>query len=135
MCSAMREIISCRCCVSVSTARADAAVGLGDAAGAVEAEGRGLDWRDAAAYARRARGERRRPRHGRSSLTPTEQQVVDLVVEGLTNPQIAERLLMGRATVAGADLMRRAQTGYTATYALTMLVGAVLLVGFFLARS
>ena len=28
-------------------------------------------------------------------LTPTEQQVVALVAEGLTNPQIAERLLMG----------------------------------------
>jgi NADH-quinone oxidoreductase subunit L len=49
------------------------------------------------------------------------------VIDGLVN-------LVGRATVAGADLLRRAQTGYTATYALTMLVGAVLLVGFFLAR-
>ena len=64
-----------------------------------EAEGRNLDWRDAAAYARRARGERKRPHHGWASLTPTEQQVVALVAEGLTNPQIAERLLMGRATV------------------------------------
>ena len=30
---------------------------------------------------------------------PTEHQVVALVAEGMTNPQIAERLLMGRATV------------------------------------
>jgi NADH-quinone oxidoreductase subunit L len=55
-------------------------------------------------------------------------RVVDVaVVDGLVN-------LIGRATTAGAGLLRRAQTGYTATYALTMLVGAVLLVGFFLAR-
>ena len=38
------------------------------------------------------------------------------------------------ATMAGAGFLRRAQTGYTATYALTMLVGAVLLVGFLLTR-
>jgi DNA-binding CsgD family transcriptional regulator len=41
----------------------------------------------------------RRPRHGWASVTPTEQHVVDLVAEGLTNPKIAERLLMGRGTV------------------------------------
>jgi NADH-quinone oxidoreductase subunit L len=50
------------------------------------------------------------------------------VIDGLVN-------LIGRATMAGAGLLRRVQTGYTATYALTMLVGAVLLVGFFLARQ
>jgi len=50
------------------------------------------------------------------------------VIDGLVN-------LVGRATVAGAGLLRKAQTGYTATYALTMLVGALLLVGFFLARQ
>jgi len=55
-------------------------------------------------------------------------QVLDLaVIDGLVNR-------LGRATLAGAGLLRRAQTGYTVTYALTMLVGAVLLVGFFLAR-
>jgi DNA-binding CsgD family transcriptional regulator len=61
--------------------------------------GRALDWRDAAAYARRARGARKRPSHGWTSLTPTEHSVVALVGEGLTNPQTVERLLMGRATV------------------------------------
>ena len=66
---------------------------------AASADGAALDWREAAAYAARARGERKRPRHGWAALTPTEQQVVALVAEGLTNPQIAERLLMGRATV------------------------------------
>jgi predicted ATPase/DNA-binding CsgD family transcriptional regulator len=62
-------------------------------------EGQGLDWQAAAAYARRARGERKRPRHGWASLTPTEQQVVALITDGLTNAQIATQLLMGRATV------------------------------------
>ena len=85
---------------AVSAARDAAMAELGDTAGAAAtAEGRDLDWRDAAAYARRARGERKRPSHGWASLTPTEQQVVALAGEGLTNPQIAERLLMGRATV------------------------------------
>jgi DNA-binding NarL/FixJ family response regulator len=36
---------------------------------------------------------------GWDSLTPTEVAVVDLVAEGLTNPQIAERLLVGTSTV------------------------------------
>jgi DNA-binding CsgD family transcriptional regulator len=72
---------------------------LGEQAEGSTAEGHGLDWRDAATYARRARGERKRPRHGWSSLTPTEHQVIALVAEGLTNPQIASQLIMGRATV------------------------------------
>jgi len=61
--------------------------------------GQELSLEDAVAYARRARGERGRPAAGWGSLTPTEQQVVDLVVEGLANPQIADRLLMSRGTV------------------------------------
>jgi DNA-binding CsgD family transcriptional regulator len=70
-----------------------------DAAEVAMREGRALDWHDAVAYARRARGERKRPRHGWESLTPTEEQVVALVAEGLTNPQIAERMLIARSTV------------------------------------
>ena len=58
-----------------------------------------LEWHEAAAYAARARGRRQRPRHGWESLTPTELQVAELVAEGQTNPQIAQHLLMGRATV------------------------------------
>jgi predicted ATPase/DNA-binding CsgD family transcriptional regulator len=58
-----------------------------------------LEWRAAAAHAARARGHRQRPRHGWESLTPTELQVAELVAEGHSNPQIAVRLLMGRATV------------------------------------
>jgi predicted ATPase/DNA-binding CsgD family transcriptional regulator len=84
---------------AVAAARADAAAAVGDTTPDAEAEGRDLDWREAAAYARRARGERKRPRYGWASLTPTELQVVALIAEGLTNPQIASRLLMGRATV------------------------------------
>lgn len=49
--------------------------------------------------ARRGRGDRSRPTVGWDSLTPTEQLVTELVAEGLTNPQIAERLIVGRATV------------------------------------
>ncbi len=49
--------------------------------------------------ARRGRGDRRRPTFGWDSLTPTELTVAELVAEGLTNPQIAERLIVGRATV------------------------------------
>ncbi|MFD3400808.1 LuxR C-terminal-related transcriptional regulator [Kribbella sp. NPDC058693] len=54
---------------------------------------------EAVAYARRTRGARGRPSSGWASLTPTEQQVVDLAVEGLSNPAIGERLFMSRGTV------------------------------------
>jgi predicted ATPase/class 3 adenylate cyclase/DNA-binding CsgD family transcriptional regulator len=70
-----------------------------DQAEAAEAQGRDIGWPAAVQYASRARGERKRPRHGWAALTPTELQVVDLAAQGLTNPQIAERLIMGRATV------------------------------------
>ena len=84
---------------AITAARATAAAALGNAVEAANSEGRNLHWREAAAYARRARGERKRPRYGWASLTPTEHQVVTLAADGLTNPQIAERLLIGRATV------------------------------------
>jgi DNA-binding CsgD family transcriptional regulator len=45
------------------------------------------------------RGPRQRPQFGWDSLTPTEHRVVDLVAEGLTNPQIGERLFVSRRTV------------------------------------
>ncbi len=48
-------------------------------------------------YARR--GRRGRPATGWASLTPTELEVVRLVAEGLTNPEIGARLFMGRGTV------------------------------------
>lgn len=45
------------------------------------------------------RGTRRRPRWGWASLTPTESTVAGLVAEGLSNPQIADRLYVSRRTV------------------------------------
>jgi predicted ATPase/class 3 adenylate cyclase/DNA-binding CsgD family transcriptional regulator len=79
---------------------AAARAGLGeDAFAAAYAEGRGLDEDAAAAYATRARGERRRPTHGWDSLTATEADVARLAAAGLTNKQIAGRLLMGAETV------------------------------------
>jgi ATP/maltotriose-dependent transcriptional regulator MalT len=66
---------------------------------AAVAEGRALRLEEAVAWVRRARGTRRRPDRGWESLTPVERQVVDLAAEGLTNPQIGERLFIARGTV------------------------------------
>lgn len=45
------------------------------------------------------RGRRGRPRSGWSSLTATEHTIAGLVAEGLSNPQIADRLYVSRRTV------------------------------------
>ena len=66
---------------------------------AARGAGSELSLDEAVGWLRRARGSRRRPSSGWESLTPTEAQVVDLVAEGLTNPQIAERMFISRATV------------------------------------
>ena len=63
------------------------------------AEGSALTMDEAVEYASRARGERKRPSYGWDSLTPTEQKVAELAGEGLTNPQIAERMFIARGTV------------------------------------
>lgn len=47
----------------------------------------------------RMRGKRARPLTGWASLTPTERRVVTLATEGLTNPEIAERMFIARGTV------------------------------------
>jgi predicted ATPase/DNA-binding CsgD family transcriptional regulator len=70
-----------------------------DAFAAAEADGAALSLDDAAALAGRRPGPGRRPPTGWASLTPAEEQVAALVVQGLTNPQIAERLYVSRATV------------------------------------
>jgi predicted ATPase/class 3 adenylate cyclase/DNA-binding CsgD family transcriptional regulator len=62
-------------------------------------EGAALSLEDTIAWIRRARGERKRPQRGWEALTPTELKVVELVAEGLTNPQIAERMFISRGTV------------------------------------
>jgi NADH-quinone oxidoreductase subunit L len=49
------------------------------------------------------------------------------IIDGLVNGT-------GRAVLAWAAGFRRLQTGYVVHYALTMLIGAVLLVGFLLTR-
>jgi predicted ATPase/DNA-binding CsgD family transcriptional regulator len=87
------------------------------------AEGARLTLDQAVEYARRARGRRGRPATGWSSLTPTELEVVRLVAEGLTNPQIGARLLMSRGTVkthlshiyTKLDTTNRAQLAAAAT--------------------
>jgi DNA-binding CsgD family transcriptional regulator len=63
------------------------------------------------------RGTRGRPQTGWESLTPTERSVADLVAEGLSNPQIGDRLYISRQRVqthlahifAKLDLTSRAQ--------------------------
>jgi DNA-binding CsgD family transcriptional regulator len=62
-------------------------------------EGVALSLEEAAAYASRARGERKRPSRGWDALTPTELDVVALAATGLTNAQIAGQLFISPATV------------------------------------
>ena len=77
----------------------DARASLGDDFETAWTEGAALTLEEAVAYAQRMRGARRRPTHGWDSLTPTEHDIVVLVTEGLTNPQIAERMFIETSTV------------------------------------
>jgi predicted ATPase/DNA-binding CsgD family transcriptional regulator len=99
--SALHERMGQRCWIAaeVEPDRARAMAGLGDDYPRIATEGRQLDGPAAVAYARRARGERRRPSFGWDSLTPTELEVVRLAAAGLTNPAIGERLFISRGTV------------------------------------
>jgi predicted ATPase/DNA-binding CsgD family transcriptional regulator len=63
------------------------------------AEGAALSTEEAIAYARRGRGERKRPSRGWASLTPAELDVVRLVSAGLGNKDIATRLFISPRTV------------------------------------
>jgi DNA-binding CsgD family transcriptional regulator len=66
---------------------------------AARAEGESMPLDEAIRRARRARGVRKRPSGGWESLTATEVQVVDLVSEGLTNPQVAQKMFISSGTV------------------------------------
>lgn len=66
---------------------------------ALALEGGRFDLDAAVEWASRARGERRVATVGWASLTPTEREVVASASDGLTNPQIAAKLLMSRDTV------------------------------------
>jgi DNA-binding CsgD family transcriptional regulator len=58
-----------------------------------------LSLAEAVAYARRGRGERRRPQFGWAALTPAERDVVQLVAHGHTNAEIGRRLFISVNTV------------------------------------
>jgi len=77
---------------------ASAALDPADATAAWDAGGE-LTLADGVAYARRGRGERRRPPTGWASLTPVERAVVRLVAEGHSNAGIGERLFISVNTV------------------------------------
>ena len=63
------------------------------------AEDAALSTDEAIAYARRGRGERKRPASGWASLTPAERDVIRLVSEGLGTKDIAGRLFVSPRTV------------------------------------
>jgi DNA-binding CsgD family transcriptional regulator len=71
----------------------------------------------AAGIRRGRRGARGRPRTGWPSLTPAERAIATLAAEGLSNPQIGDRLYVSRRTVqthlahvfAKLDITSRAQ--------------------------
>lgn len=98
---AIREHIGYRRCVSDrdrDLLAIEAALGS-ERFAAEHGAGLALDVDEAVAYAARGRGTRKRPTHGWASISPTENQVIDLVRNGLTNAQIAERLFMSPRTV------------------------------------
>jgi DNA-binding CsgD family transcriptional regulator len=70
-----------------------------DDAEACWAAGTQLSLNEAVAYARRGRGQRRRPQVGWAALTPTEREIVRLVAEGHTNAEVGQRLFVSVHTV------------------------------------
>ena len=66
---------------------------------------------DAAAYATRKGGGRKRPATGWASLTPAELGVVRLVSEGLRNDAIARHLFIAPSTVKVQALHHAATVG------------------------
>lgn len=87
------------------------------------AAGAALSTPQAIAYARRGRGERKRPPTGWESLTPTERDVVRLVVDGLGNRDIAARLFVSHRTVQTHLTHVYAKLGLTSRVALAQEAG------------
>jgi DNA-binding CsgD family transcriptional regulator len=65
----------------------------------VVAAGRDLTFTEALSVAHGSRGKRGRPSFGWDSLTPMEQRVVELVADGRSNAEIADKLFIGVSTV------------------------------------
>jgi DNA-binding NarL/FixJ family response regulator len=70
-----------------------------DAITAAMQEGAELDADGVVALVRAPSADRRRPRFGWDSITPTEDQVIAEIVAGRSNPDIADALSMSRETV------------------------------------
>lgn len=79
-------------------AAAETAVAPTDASVCWDA-GKELSLADAVSYARRGRGDHRRPDIGWASLTPVERDVVRLVADGHANAEIGRRLFISVNTV------------------------------------
>ncbi|MEV3904919.1 LuxR family transcriptional regulator [Mycobacterium sp. NPDC050551] len=73
---------------------------MGEAAfDAAWTQGAALSTEEAVAYAQRGRGSRKRAATGWEALTPTERDVVGLVIEGLGNKEAAAKLFISPRTV------------------------------------
>jgi DNA-binding CsgD family transcriptional regulator/tetratricopeptide (TPR) repeat protein len=82
-----------------ATALFEEALGVYDQVGARRDQARALASMRGLGIGRKRRGARKRPLTGWESLTPSELDVVRLAAEGLTNPQIGQRLFISPRTV------------------------------------
>lgn len=63
------------------------------------ARGHAMSAEEVTRYACRGRGPRRHPSRGSASLTPAERRVAEVVAEGMTNSEVAQRLFISPRTV------------------------------------